>query len=68
MVLNLVNVHQYHSPPKKSLQNSTHNLNFEIYLQIFIHYEKLCPQHLDYLTTKVPKQLIYNCIAIVPWK
>jgi hypothetical protein len=24
------------SPPKNSLQNSTHNLNFEIYLQIFI--------------------------------
>jgi len=35
-VLNLINVRQYHSPPKDSLQNSTHNLSFEIYLQIFI--------------------------------
>jgi hypothetical protein len=35
-VLNLVNVHQYHSPPKNSLQNSTHNLSFEVYLQNFI--------------------------------
>jgi hypothetical protein len=32
------------------------------------HYEKLCPWQLDYLTTKVPKQLICNCIATVPWK
>jgi hypothetical protein len=31
LVLNLVDVYQYHSPPKKSLQNSTHNLNFEVY-------------------------------------
>ncbi len=29
---------------------------------------KLCPQQLNYLTTRVPKQLIYNCITIVPWK
>jgi hypothetical protein len=36
MVFNLVDVHQYHSPPKKSLQNSTHNLSFEVYLQFFI--------------------------------
>jgi hypothetical protein len=36
MTLNLVDVHQYHSPPKNSLQKSTHNLNFEIYLQFFI--------------------------------
>ncbi len=39
MVLNLVDVHQYQSPPKKSLQNSTHNLNFEVYLQFFILYD-----------------------------
>jgi hypothetical protein len=25
-----------HSPPKKSLQNCTHNLNFEVYLQLFM--------------------------------
>jgi hypothetical protein len=37
--LNLVNVHQYHSSPKNSLQNSTHNLNFEVYLQFFIFYD-----------------------------
>jgi hypothetical protein len=36
MVLNLVGIHQYHSPPKNSLQNSTNNLNFEVYLQFFI--------------------------------
>ncbi len=30
------NVYQYHSPQKHSLQNSTHNLNFEIYFQFFI--------------------------------
>jgi hypothetical protein len=35
-VLNLPYVHQYHSPPKNSLRNSTHNLSFEIYLQFFI--------------------------------
>jgi hypothetical protein len=32
------------------------------------HYEIFCLRQLDYLTTKVPKQLICNCIAIVPWK
>jgi hypothetical protein len=31
MALNLVDVYQYHPPPKMSLQNSTHNLNFEVY-------------------------------------
>ncbi len=36
IVLNLVDIHQYHSTPKKSLQNSTHNFNSEIYLQFFI--------------------------------
>jgi len=30
--LNIVYVHQYHSSPKNSLQNSTHNLSFEVYL------------------------------------
>jgi hypothetical protein len=34
--LDLVYVYHYHSPQKKSLQNSTHNFNFEIYLQFFI--------------------------------
>jgi hypothetical protein len=32
------------------------------------NYEKLCMWQLNYLTTKVPKQLIYNCITTVPWK
>jgi hypothetical protein len=32
MVLNLVAIHQYHSLSKYSLQNFTHNLNFEVYL------------------------------------
>jgi len=36
MVLNFVDVYQYHLPPKNSLLNSTHNFNFEIYLQFFI--------------------------------
>jgi hypothetical protein len=36
MVLNLVDVHQYHSTPKNSLQNSTYEFNYEVYLQIFI--------------------------------
>ncbi len=36
MVLNLVDVHRYHLPTKNSLQNSTHNLSFEIYLQCFV--------------------------------
>ncbi len=39
MVLNLDDVHQYHSTPKKSLQNFTHNLSFEVYLQFFILYD-----------------------------
>ncbi len=32
------------------------------------HYEKLCPQQLDYPTTIAPEQLIYNCITTIPWK
>jgi hypothetical protein len=39
MVLDLVHVYQYYSPQKNSLQNSTHNLSFEVYLQIFILYD-----------------------------
>jgi hypothetical protein len=31
-------------------------------------YEKLCLRHLDYPITKASKQLIYNCIATIPWK
>jgi hypothetical protein len=33
-----------------------------------LQYEKLCLWQLDYPTTKAPKQLIYNCIANIPWK
>jgi hypothetical protein len=33
MVLDLVDVYQYHSPQKNSLQNSTHNFSFEVCLQ-----------------------------------
>ncbi len=47
-VLHLVNVHQYHSPPKTSLQNSTHNLSFEVYLQFFI----LCDMY--FFDTNIP--------------
>jgi hypothetical protein len=36
MVMDLVDVYQYHSPQKNSLQNSIYNFSFEIYLQIFI--------------------------------
>jgi hypothetical protein len=39
MVINLVDVHQYRSPTKTLLQNSTHNLSFEVYLQFFILYD-----------------------------
>jgi hypothetical protein len=39
MVLNLVDGHQCHSPRKNSLQNSTHNFSFEVYLQFFILYD-----------------------------
>jgi hypothetical protein len=37
-------------------------------IKLGVHYEKLCPRQLDYLTTRAPKQLIYNYITIVPWK
>jgi hypothetical protein len=33
MVLDLVDVYQYYSSQKKLLQNSTHNLSFEVCLQ-----------------------------------
>jgi len=36
--------------------------------KIMLHYEKLCPRQLDYPTTKVPKQLIYNYTIVSPWK
>jgi hypothetical protein len=39
MVPNSVGVYQNHSPQKKSLQNFTHNLSFEVYLQISILYD-----------------------------
>ncbi len=32
------------------------------------HYEKLCPQQLDYLRIRALKQLIYNSIVTIPWK
>jgi hypothetical protein len=32
MVLDLIDLSQYHSPQKKLVQNSTHNFSFEIYL------------------------------------
>jgi hypothetical protein len=35
MVLDLIHVYQYHTPLKISPKNSTHNLNFEIYMQFF---------------------------------
>ncbi len=40
----------------------------DLFQKNFHHYEKLCPQQLDYPTTRAPKQLIYNYIATVPWK
>jgi hypothetical protein len=49
-------------------------VNFEVFVAFMfgfvptVHYEKLCPRQLNYLTTRAPKQLIYNCITIVPWK
>jgi hypothetical protein len=39
MVLELVDVYQYHSSKNISLQNSTCNLSFEIYLQFFILFD-----------------------------
>jgi hypothetical protein len=35
---------------------------------VLTHYEKLCPQQLNYPTTRAPKQLIYNYIVTIPWK
>jgi len=32
------------------------------------HYEKSCPQQLNYHATRGPKQLIYNYFTIIPWK
>jgi hypothetical protein len=60
MVLTLVDVHQDHSPQRHSLQNSTHNLSFEVYLQIsilcdafiqhkYILYVQVCKCWLDFL-------------------
>jgi hypothetical protein len=34
MILDLVDVYQYHSSQTNSLQNSTHNLSFEVYFYI----------------------------------
>jgi hypothetical protein len=32
IVLDLIDLSQYHSPQKKLVQNSTHNFSFEVYL------------------------------------
>jgi hypothetical protein len=32
MVLDVIDIHQYHSSKKNALQNSDHNLSFEVYL------------------------------------
>ncbi len=64
----------YHShviiqaPNTNSLKQHYQDINHDPNLQVSHHYEKLCPRQLNYLTTRVPKQLIYNCIATVPWK
>jgi len=39
MVLELLDVYQYHSPQKNSLESSTHKLNFEVYM-------KKCKKHI----------------------
>jgi hypothetical protein len=44
---NLIVVYQYHTSLKISLKNSIHNLNFEIYIQIF----KLCDEY--YFVTNI---------------
>jgi len=44
MVLNLVDVYQYHSPQKNSLHNLTHNFSFEVYLQ-FAYFVMYLFQH-----------------------
>jgi hypothetical protein len=41
MLLDFIYVYQYHSSKKKLAKNSTNNLSFEIYMQIF----KLCDIH-----------------------
>jgi hypothetical protein len=35
MVLDLIDVYQYHTPKNKSPKNPTHNPSFEVYMQIF---------------------------------
>jgi hypothetical protein len=60
MVPNSVGVYQDHSPQNNSLQNSTYNLSFEVYLQIsilcdafiqhkYISYVQVCKFWLDFL-------------------
>jgi len=55
-----------------SIDLSTHLVNVILfgswYLLTAIHYVKLCPWQLDHPITRAPKQLIYNCIATIPWK
>jgi hypothetical protein len=41
MVLDLIDVYQYYSPQKNSLQISIHNLCFEIYL----YFEIFCDEY-----------------------
>jgi len=60
MVPNSIGVYRNHSSQKKSLQNSTHNPSFEIYVQIsilyvafiqhkYISYVQVCKCWLDFL-------------------
>jgi len=57
MVLKSIYVYWYHSPQRNSTKNSTNNLSFEIYMQIFQtlwwvlfgHKYILCVQVLQYL-------------------
>jgi hypothetical protein len=35
MVLDLIQVYQYHTPLKNSPKNSIHNPSFEVYMQFF---------------------------------
>ncbi len=47
IVLDLINVNQYHTPLKISPKNSIQNTSFEVYIQIF----KLCDKY--YFVTNI---------------
>lgn len=40
MIVNSIDVDQYHSPQKHPPTNSTHNPNFEVYVYSFISYDQ----------------------------